>query len=107
MLVTAAPPVTVVDGLVVGIAVVAVAIAAETEPGGDEDIVDTRFIAPPELSTFVVAFNSLIVPYVHEHSLSPLRGSHINRLRRDPTAQARGRVSAHRIPKLLFNLDRF
>lgn len=70
MLVTAAPPVTVVDGLV-GIAVLAVAIAAETEPGGDEDIVDTRFIAPPELSTFVVAFNSLvIVPYVHEHSLS-------------------------------------
>lgn len=58
MLVTAAPPVTVVDGLV-GIAVPAL-IAAATALGGDEDIVDTRFIAAVEFSAFV-AFISLVI----------------------------------------------
>lgn len=57
MLVTAAPPVTVVDGLV-GIAVLALIAAATTL--GDEDIVDTRFIVPVEFSTFVT-FNSLVI----------------------------------------------
>ena len=55
---TAAPPVTVVDGLV-GIAVLAL-IAAATTLGGDEDIVDTRFIVPVEVSTSV-AFSSLVI----------------------------------------------
>lgn len=109
MLVTAAPPVTVVDGLV-GIAVAAVAIAAETEPPGDEDIVDTRLI---ELSTFV-AFTSLaIVPLrrrLPTSSLAPLRSSHINaKIQRDPSQVRGGELvggSGHRFaPILLFNLD--